>query len=246
MRIKCIGSGSDGNCYALISDSGEILLLDLGLPKREIMQWIDFRISDVVGAIVTHGHSDHAYAVDDFRSMGIPVFTPYEGDRNAERRQFGSFQITAVQLTDAQGNYTHSNGDGSPCPIYGFLIYNSEFGKLLYITDSYMIKYRFNNLNHILIGCNYDGEMLQDGENEAKLNHVYSGHLSQQACCNFVKTCQENSNALYNVIACHLSGSAIDGDKLMGELKKVAHSDVYVARKGTNIKLERDGYSCPF
>lgn len=190
--------------------------------------------------------TDHSRAVDELRRMGIPVYAPYETDNRDMMVTFGNFKVQAIPMQDLDGQWTHSNGDGSPCPIYGFLIYHSECGKLLYVTDSYMIKYRFNNLNHILIGCNYDKEMLQNGENEAKLNHVYSGHLSQDACCNFVKTCQENSNALYNVIACHLSGSAIDGDKLIGKLKKVTHSDVYVARKGTNIKLERDGYSCPF
>lgn len=188
---------------------------------------------------------DHARSVDDFRSMGIPVYAPYEDDSPMAFKKC-HYMVQSIQMQDLAGQWTHSNGDGSPCPIYGFLIYHPEMGKMLYVTDSYMIKYRFNNLNHILIGCNYDKEMLQNGENEAKLNHVYSGHLSQDACCNFVKTCQENSNALYNVIACHLSGSAINSDKLMGELKKVAHSDVYVARKGTDIKLERNGYSCPF
>lgn len=56
MFVKCIGSGSTGNSYALTSNDGEILLLDLGMPKKDILKAIDFRVSDVVGAVVTHGH----------------------------------------------------------------------------------------------------------------------------------------------------------------------------------------------
>ena len=57
MFIRCIGSGSSGNSYALYDDNNKILLLDLGLPRKEIMKAIDFRISDVVGCLISHEHS---------------------------------------------------------------------------------------------------------------------------------------------------------------------------------------------
>lgn len=56
MFVRCIGTGSKGNSYALYDDSNKILLLDLGLPKREIAKAIDYRVSDVVGCVVSHGH----------------------------------------------------------------------------------------------------------------------------------------------------------------------------------------------
>ena len=57
MFIRCIGSGSSGNSYALYDDNNKILLLDLGLPRKEIMKAIDFIISDVVGCLISHEHS---------------------------------------------------------------------------------------------------------------------------------------------------------------------------------------------
>ena len=56
MRLSCIGSGSDGNSYALITDD-EILLLDAGLPLKAMMPTIDFQISKVSGVLITHSHS---------------------------------------------------------------------------------------------------------------------------------------------------------------------------------------------
>ena len=56
MFVRCIGSGSSGNSYALYDNSGKILLLDLGMPRKEILKAIDFKVSDVVGAVVSHGH----------------------------------------------------------------------------------------------------------------------------------------------------------------------------------------------
>ena len=46
MRIKCIGTGSNGNCYSLTDNNGNILLLDAGLPINEIKIGIDFKVFD--------------------------------------------------------------------------------------------------------------------------------------------------------------------------------------------------------
>lgn len=56
MRLVTIGSGSSGNCHYLEDSHGNILLLDLGLSVKEIKQGIKFRVSNVVGAVVTHSH----------------------------------------------------------------------------------------------------------------------------------------------------------------------------------------------
>lgn len=57
MFLRVISTGSKpGNCYALISNSGQILLLDFGCDKKKILMGIDYRISDVVGAVLTHEH----------------------------------------------------------------------------------------------------------------------------------------------------------------------------------------------
>lgn len=56
MFLRTIGTGSTGNSYALTSNSGEILLLDLGISEKKIKESIGWKISNVVGAIVTHKH----------------------------------------------------------------------------------------------------------------------------------------------------------------------------------------------
>lgn len=53
--LKTISTGSIGNCYALINDD-EILLLDLGVDTKKIKRNIDYRVSNIVGCIVSHKH----------------------------------------------------------------------------------------------------------------------------------------------------------------------------------------------
>ncbi len=57
MFLRVISTGSKaGNCYALASGSGQILLLDFGCDKKKILRGIDYRISDVISAVLSHGH----------------------------------------------------------------------------------------------------------------------------------------------------------------------------------------------
>ena len=57
MFLRVISTGSKaGNCYALVPDSRQILLLDFGCDKKKILRGIDYRVSDVVAAVLSHGH----------------------------------------------------------------------------------------------------------------------------------------------------------------------------------------------
>lgn len=241
MFLRTIATGSSGNCHALISDAGEILLLDLGVSENIIKSEIGWKISDVVGAVVTHHHKDHSRSVKDFERMGIPVFTPYI---SREPMEIGKqFTIKAFDLTTADGRFTHTNSDGSECPCYGFLITHPEMGKMLYITDCEVIKWRFKDIDHILIGVNYYKDMV-DRSNPAKNNHVFRGHLEIGTACDFVKA--NYSDRLQNVIMCHLSEGSADADGFIGRMKKAAPAaNVDVAKPNKEWILRR-GDEPPF
>lgn len=242
MKLKCIATGSTGNTYALISDTGEILLLDLGVSEKTIKKGIDWKISNVVGAVISHGHKDHSLSVEDFKSMGIPILAPYLGD-SSKSMNMGGFTVKSFDLTTIDGSWTHTDANGEPCPIFGFLITHKEMGRMLYITDCELIKWRFKDINHILLGVNYDKDLI-DNEDSAKVNHVYRGHMSIYTACDFVKA--NNSKDLQNVIMCHLSKNNADKDLFIGKMKSaVPNVNVGVAQPGKEWLL-RNPNECPF
>ena len=51
MKLKCIATGSTGNCYALTSNSGETLILDCGIPIKGIKKGLNWNVKDVVGVL---------------------------------------------------------------------------------------------------------------------------------------------------------------------------------------------------
>lgn len=241
MLLRTIATGSSGNSYALISNTGEILLLDLGVSEKTIKKGIDWKISNVVGAVISHGHKDHSLSVEDFKLMGIPIYAPYL-KIDYMSMNMGGFTVKPFDLTTVDGRWTHTDANGEPCPIYGFLITHKEMGRMLYITDCEVIKWKFKDINHILLGVNYDKDLI-DTDNP-KANHVFRGHLSIDTACDFVKA--NYSDSLQNVIMCHLSSENADKDSFIEKMKKVAcgaNVDVAVAGKSWDL---RNPSECPF
>lgn len=243
MKLKCLGSSSTGNCYLLTSNSGETLILDCGIPIKEIKKGLNWNVKDVVGVLCTHKHLDHSKSVKDFEAMGIPVCKSYETLLMNQFLANSYFTVRTFDLTTIDGSWTHTNADGEPCPIYGFLITHPEMGRMIYATDTELIKWRFKGISHILLGVNYDKDLI-DNEDSAKVNHVYRGHMSIDTACNFVKA--NNSKDLQNVIMCHLSKNNADKDLFIDKMKSaVPNVNVDVAEPGKEWLL-RNPNECPF
>lgn len=240
MKLTCLGSSSAGNCYLLQADNGETLILDCGIPIKEIKKGLNWNIKDVVGVLCTHQHSDHNKSLKDFINMGIPVFAPYLSRESMKMQT--EFNIRMFGLTTVDGRWTHTNADGTPCPIFGFLITHKEMGRMLYITDCELIKWKFKDINYILLGVNYDKDLID--RDTGKANHVFRGHLSIDTACDFVKA--NDSDSLQNVIMCHLSSENADKDSFIEKMKNAVNgANVDVAEQGKSWSLQNPN-SCPF
>ena len=227
MTLTCIGTGSSGNCYLLKSDCGT-LILDCGVPVRKIKETLNWDFSEVVGVVVTHQHKDHANAMKDLKLLGIPFFTPFF-------RQYGGFIVTAVPLKDKTGKWLHTNGDGSECEVYGFLI-EAEGHRIAYFTDFEYLPYTFRKtpITDFLIACNHEDDM--EYEDSAKEYHSILGHSSLSTVKEIIRV--NRTPELKNVILCHLTWAA-DRGKMLKDITSVVDSNVNVciAEAGTTYLL---------
>lgn len=242
MIFKCGGTGSSGNCYALMDSHGQVLLIEAGIPYTRIAKLIDWRIKNVVGCIVTHSHLDHSKSAARLAIAGVPVYKPFELDECRESAKFGNYMVTAFPMVDSAGRFVHTNNDGTECPVYGFLIKHPEMGKMVYFTDCEFCRYTFrkNGIEHFLLGVDYQEEYAPIGE--AKQEHVIHGHMSARTAFEFIKTSQ--TERLQDVIFCHMSESC-DGKKLIKDAEEIltAGARAHLAVPEMNIKLYKD---CPF
>lgn len=151
MKLRCCGTGSSGNCYSLISDMGEILLIECGVDKwSDILKMIDYRISDVSGCILTHCHKDHSKNAKKVMQSGIQIYTNDEtvesmnittgelmiGLPEMRTKEIGSFRVIPFYLP-----HTTPDGKGwiTPCPNYGYVIEHEEMGRMIYASDMQVI-----------------------------------------------------------------------------------------------------------
>ena len=75
MHLHTLGSSSKGNCYLLTDKNNHTLILDLGIGLQDIKRAIDYDLSRVVGAVVTHRHGDHAKYLAEAARAGITIHT---------------------------------------------------------------------------------------------------------------------------------------------------------------------------
>ena len=236
MKLKVLSSGSQGNCYILQSEN-EQLILDCGIGLKYIKAGLGFNISNVAGCLVTHHHKDHDLTSNELIKMGIYVIRPFdENHKNKKLKKGSCFKVNPIPLVDSKGDWTHSDSDGSKCPIYGYHIYHEELGSLVYCTDTEFIKWHFKGVNHFLVEANYDMESLENTNKNT--TRVFQSHMSIQAACKFIQA-NQNANDIKNVILCHLSslnGSPENFKKKMIEIVN-NKTNVYIAKKDLEIEL---------
>lgn len=219
MKLKCLGSGSSGNCYILEGDT-EALIIEAGVPLKEVKIALGFNIRKIVGVVVSHSHKDHSGYIDQYKGI-CPIYKPYEVITPNER--YGNFFIKAFPLVH-------------DVECYGFYIQHPDIGSLIYASDTEYIKYRFKNLNHILVEANYSDDLVaRDAVNR---DHVLRGHMSLQTATDFIST--NDNPALRNVVLLHLSASNSDADYFLQKTKETIKygADVYMAEKGLEVNLD--------
>ena len=244
MRLKVINSGSSGNGYALISEAGEILLLECGVKGIEMKRAIDFQVGNVVGCLLTHSHRDHSGRIKDYLNSGIRVYTSDEvatdiltitGERTVpltrmQKKKLGSFTVIPFRVPH----------NGTECD--GWLITHKELGRLLFITDAEYCPYDFSKteITHAMIECNYSEDYIDnDAEN---LSHVLRGHMELKTCKRLV---QKISNLyLRSICLIHLSSHNSESERFRHEIKEIVDCDVnvWVAEKGFETELSLDPF----
>lgn len=191
-RLKVISTGSKGNAYVLTA-GGETLLLELGIPFPDILKALDFDISKVVGCLCTHKHSDHFQSADAARRYQMRVYSPH--NLNAKRRyRLGGFTFMPLQVP---------HGD---CKCYAYVVSHADMGKLLFATDLSDFPYRIPAIDHIMLECNYDDEIVIDNaiENDGGFGYSrFEDHLSLGRCVEVLRA--NRSGSTKNVVLIHLS-----------------------------------------
>ena len=222
MKIKILASGSSGNSYVLMHEEKK-LVIEAGIPIKEIKKGIDFDLANLEGVICSHSHKDHSMSMEKFANMGVRTYRPYLIDRDILKTVIGPFTVTSFPVPH--------NGT----PNRGFII-STKDEKICFITDAEFCPFnlRKENITAMLVECNYQEDMLSENSH---ISHTVLGHMELSTCRDFVA--QNAADALKTVILIHASESGClnKGNAVKVVQEVVPKARVFMATKGLAVEL---------
>ena len=242
VKLRVVSSSSNGNAFAL--DNGEsILLIEAGVPVKDVQKAIDFRADKVVGCIVTHIHGDHAKYASEYAKYGIKIYGCGEVEKT-NKFLFDQFEMILPEKNKEIMDFTVVPFlNFHDVTIYGYIIRHENMGTMLFATDTYKVGIYLSGIDHWLIEANYDDRILKanihDGViDRGQANRLMLSHLSLDNTIQYLKMCEaENSKT---ITLCHLSERnsypKMFADRVAGEFGVPTQ----VAAKGVVVELYKD------
>ena len=244
MTLLVLGSSSAGNAYLLTATNGERLLIECGVKRNELLRAMDFDLASLSGCLLSHEHGDHAREVRWVTSRRIPLYCSH-GTAEAlgiqddpmlhplvskQTTQVGSFSVLPF---DAQHDARE--------PL-GYLIEHPEMGRLVFLTDSYLLRYRFPKVTHWLIECNYSQELIEErlasgALHPAQYKRTLRSHMSLDACRTTLL--RHDLHTARQVVLLHLSEGNADESLCLRTIHDATGLPTAVASPRLQINLDK-------
>lgn len=187
ITVEVLGSSSKGNCYRLLS-GGRSLLLECGLPWKEIRKGLNFQTTALDGCLITHHHKDHARSAADVMRAGVDLYATgaaFEamaipgGPHHRFKPLIYRHTVTVGEWWRVMAFEAHHDAPGTA----GFWIEDKDGDKLVFLTDSAFSYYTFPGTGVYMVEANFSEKILQrnvdDGLIDAYLaRRVTENHMS--------------------------------------------------------------------
>lgn len=174
MELKCLGTGSSGNCYLVCLD-GSYIILDAGVNFKKIVNEVSLNLIDF--AFISHEHKDHSRSLQNLVSRRVNILYGnliQEFTKSEFKSKFsGLYQIYQFPV---------EHGD---CKCAGIIIKKGN-ECILYVTDFTICKYDLSvfKFTSVIVECNYLKEKAENTEANEFLRvkeNIYR-HLSLEGC----------------------------------------------------------------
>lgn len=239
INVKTLATGSSGNCFILSKQgSRKDLMVECGIPIRQILKGIGYNLGRISACLVTHEHSDHARSVDALMTYGITVVAS---------------PGTLMSLGITQGHlYAHELNPRRPLAIEGgwrvvgftavhdtaqpymFLIQNED-DIMLFATDTEFIPYVFGGLTQMMVEANYDLNIMKDriidgSVHSARKKRTMDTHMEIGTLEAWLRDLNRDGSLdkLREIRLIHTSAANSDPDDFRERIQKLTGVPVYV------------------
>lgn len=234
MDVQIIASSSKGNCYALRCDDS-VLLLEAGVPIARLRKKLTSGLSRCVACLVTHEHNDHAGYAKQYMEAGVPVYASLGTcsaigvGRPITKSHKWSYRCHDLRMQDWQVSVFSVRHDAAD-PL-GFLVDAPDCTRLVFAIDSYLLPYKFPDVNVWMLECNYDLPLLEAniaaGEvDSAQAKRILQSHMSVDHVAAFLQS--QNLSETRAVYLLHGSDRNLNKQAAVDKIRGVVGVPVYM------------------
>lgn len=232
MKISVLGSSSAGNGY-IIQNDREALILECGCKVESALKALDYNTSKVLGCIITHEHGDHAKYIDEY-SKKFPIYASSGTYGTIDNSVKFNHYVVCKLKQFTIGNFKIIPFDtvhDAREPL-GFIIEHEEIGRLVFITDSAFVKYKFGKVDIFMVECNYN--KIEDVQEERRARLINS-HMNLETSLELVKS--NDISKLRQIVLIHISEENGDKELFKKKFQEEFGVQIEIAEKGKKIFL---------
>lgn len=232
MIIKSFASSSKGNCY-LISDGETNLLIECGISIDKIRKFTKMNFD---ACLITHEHKDHALSLTKILQNCKNVF--------ATKGTFEAFQnditiFNYVKIIEKNKLYTIKTFQMIPFetehdaaePVGFYLKSNITNETILFATDTYYVKNRFDKINYLMIECNYAYDIVKKNIDNNLLpksmaKRLLKSHFELENVKKFIL--EQDLKEIKEIYLLHLSNGNSDANRFKKEIQMLIGCPVWI------------------
>ena len=247
MRFASLGSGSRGNA-TLIEYAETCLLLDCGFTVKETEQRLKTfgkAPAELDAILVTHEHSDHIKGVGALaRKYQLPVYMT-SGTYQTGR----AGKLPDLQLISSHQSFRINDIEIQPIPVPHDArepcqyVFDSGIRRLGVLTDlgsiTPFIREQYSGLDALLLECNHDPELLEQGPYPYQLKQRILGkygHLSNAQAAQLLQ--EVDLQKVQHLVVSHISQQNNSTEHVMAEIEKSIHPEV----RGLKLADQDNGF----
>ena len=185
IQFTSFASSSKGNAY-MADDGRTRILLECGIPFRELRRRLGCGIGEIDYCLISHEHKDHAKAARSVLDSGITVGTSLGTAKALDLNGYG-LKILRAKQPETFGTFTVLPFDvpHDAAEPLGYLLISGE-DRLLFATDCGNIRYRFPGLTEIAVECNHDAALMENAEG-TWIERAKRTHMDVSRLCAYLK-----------------------------------------------------------
>lgn len=233
MIIKSFASSSKGNCY-LISDGETHLLIECGISIDKIRKFTKMNFD---ACLITHEHKDHALSLTKILQNCKNVFAT-KGTFDVFQNDIAIFQ-NYVKIIEKNKLYNIKTFQMIPFetehdaaePVGFYLKSKKTNETILFATDTYYVKNRFDKINYLMIECNYAYDIVKKNIDNNLLpkpmaKRLLKSHFELENVKKFIL--EQDLKEIKEIYLLHLSNGNSDANRFKKEIQMLIGCPVWI------------------